>query len=86
MRDWAFRLTASGLLLDIIGAGVLVWDLLFMTEEKANSFSTKGIRSPGHQMQKLDRLNQSRHAKLGLICLVLGFVGQLVGASLSYFA
>jgi hypothetical protein len=84
MRAWGFGLTAFGLFLDIIGAGVLLWEPLFRSEKRAEEQAGMYL---GHSPpQKAALLGQSRAAKWGLGFLGFGFLLQLVGASLSYYA
>jgi hypothetical protein len=70
-----------GLILDIFGAVVLARGLMITNEDAislglsrfAGETEEENLRQPAVR----DRLIQSRNAKIGLVLLVLGFLGQL---------
>ena len=72
-----------GLLLDIAGAIVLTYGLI-LTKHQAVELSATRIMGDTEEEnlelpQVVDRLRQSRNAKVGLWLLVMGFLLQLVG-------
>ncbi|MBI4829427.1 MAG: hypothetical protein HY804_11580 [Nitrospinae bacterium] len=72
-----------GLIFDIIGAVTLSYALI-ITEEKAIDLGLSYWSSDKREDQRqdprvIDRLKQSRNAKLGLIFLVTGFILQIIG-------
>jgi hypothetical protein len=80
-------LITAGLLSNIVGAGLLAWDLILT---KAEAIELAAFYRPGeveHEKRRLlevqSMLAQSRNAQIGLVLMILGFLGQLVGALLS---
>lgn len=73
----------AGLALDIVGALVLASGLLIGKQRAlelgvgrwAGSTDEENLGLP----QVRDRLEQSRRAKIGVVLLVLGFLGQAIG-------
>lgn len=79
-------LITIGLISNIVGAGLLAWDLI-LTKAEAVEMAT--FYEPGeaqHEKRRLlevrSLLVQSRNAQIGLALMVLGFLGQLVGTLL----
>jgi hypothetical protein len=84
----AHIVTTLGLLIDIGGATFLAWGL-FLDEEKALHLGLSRPVSPDRkenlvQPAVLDRLRQSRDAKIGLVLLIWGFLLQVVGTWTNY--
>jgi hypothetical protein len=80
-------LIVAGLVSNMVGAGLLARDLILT---KAEAIELATFYRPGeaeHEKRRLldvqSVLAQSRNAQIGLVLMILGFLGQLVGALLS---
>jgi hypothetical protein len=81
---------SAGLVLNMLGAGLLAWDLILTKTEALeltrHYFPDAGERN--HESRKLlqikESLRVSRNAQIGLALIVIGLCGQLAGLWLSW--
>ncbi|MGH6976265.1 MAG: hypothetical protein ACREED_04490 [Stellaceae bacterium] len=84
-------ISSAGLLLNILGAALLTWDLI-LTKTEALELARRYFPEPGedtHEIRKpshtKESLRASRNAQIGLALMILGFCGQLVGTWLGWW-
>ncbi|MGH6995263.1 MAG: hypothetical protein ACRED7_06630 [Stellaceae bacterium] len=83
-------ISSAGLLLNILGAALLTWDLILTKAEALeiarHYFPDSGEHS--HESRRLlqikESLRVSRNAQIGLALMILGFCGQLAGIWLGW--
>lgn len=77
----------AGLASNMVGAGLLAWDLILTKAEAIELAAFYQPGEAGHGKRRLlhaqAALARSRNAQIGLALMVLGFLGQLVGALFS---
>lgn len=76
---------SAGLLLNMLGAGLLAWDII-LTKTEALELTRHYFPDAGessHESRKLlqvkERLRVSRNAQIGLALIIVGLSGQLAG-------
>ena len=76
---------SAGLVMNMIGAALLAWDLI-LTKAEALELTRHYFPEPDehdHESRKLlqikESLRVSRHAQFGLALIVAGLCGQLIG-------
>lgn len=86
----AKMIISTGLILNIVGAGLLAWDLI-LTKTEAIELAKLYFPITGdhdREIRKLSHISESlrvsRNAQIGLGLMVVGFFSQLVGNWLTW--
>lgn len=70
-------LTVFGLCLDFVGAFIMSWYYIFLTEGKAAIDGA--LLADGGDSQIKSLISQSNYTKVGFVIITLGFLLQLIG-------